>query len=192
MAGDHSDRLPTGDGQPRTTNVTGFQYAQRWRYYWVHHIWLDLVPALAVIIVWTVLAGYALVPPGLSHVPAEARRALYQSLATIAATMGGVTLTSISLLLNLIRAPTTAVELPAVDERRIGQAFLGVLPWQGALFGGSLVAIAMDATRVAGYPWLQTALLGLAVAGLCSILRVFWILRRLLSAAARQQPPRAH
>lgn len=164
--------------------MKGSQPTLRWRYYWVHHIWLDLLPALAVIVVWAVSARYGLLPRGLTHVPADARRALYQSLATIAATMGGVTLTSISLLLNLIRTPTSPVELPAVDEGRIGQAFLGVLPWQGALFTASLVAITMDAPRADGYPWLQMALLALAMAGLCSIGRVFWILRRLLAVTA--------
>lgn len=158
----------------------------RWRYYWVHHIWLDIVPAVAVIAVWSVLARQGVLPFGLTRVPADARRALYQSLASIAATMGGVTLTSISLLLNLIRTPTGTVDLPAADERRIGQAFLGVLPWQGALFAGALVAITTDAPRAHGYPWLQIVLLALAMAGLCSIGRVFWILRRLLGATARQ------
>lgn len=125
-----------------------------------------------------------MVPRGLTQVAADARRALYQSLATISATMGGVTLTSISLLMNLIRVPAGPVDLPAVDERRIGQAFLAVLPWQGVLFAGSLVAVTTDATRSSGYPWLQTVLLSLAVAGFCAIGRVFWILRRLLAATA--------
>ncbi|MCX2714575.1 hypothetical protein [Mycolicibacterium sp. J2] len=157
---------------------------RRWRYYWVHHGWLDLIPALILIALWAVSARYGWAPRGLTHVPADARRALYQSLATIAATMGGVTLTSISLLLNLIRNPTSSVDLPAGDERRIGQAFLGVLPWQGGLFTGSLIAITMDAPRACGYPWLQTGLLAVAVAGFCSIGRVFWILRLLLAATA--------
>ncbi|WP_458316553.1 hypothetical protein [Mycolicibacterium brisbanense] len=166
--------------------MTSTRYVRRWRHYWVHHIWLDIVPALAVVALWMVLAVHGCVPRGLTEVPADTRRALYQSLATIAATMGGVTLTSISLLLSLIRTPRNGVDrlLPVVDERRIVTAFLGVLPWQGALFVGSLVAITMDATRTPGYPWLQTALLALAMAGLCSIGRVFWILRRLLAAAA--------
>jgi hypothetical protein len=158
--------------------------APRWRYYWVHHGWLDVVPALALIALWAVSARYGWLPQGLTQVPADARRALYQSLATIAATMGGVTLTSISLLLNLIRNPAGSVDLPAVDERRIGQAFLGVLPWQGGLFTGSLFAITMDVPRIHGYPWLQTVLLAVAIAGLCSIGRVFWILRLLLAATA--------
>ncbi|OBC15400.1 hypothetical protein A5784_03035 [Mycobacterium sp. 852013-50091_SCH5140682] len=166
--------------------MTSSRYSARWRYYWVHHIWLDIVPAAAVIAVWSLLARQDVVPFGLSHVPPDTRRALYQSLSSIAATMGGVTLTSISLLLNLIRVPTGPVELPAADERRIGQAFLGVLPWQGALFAGALIAITMDATRSGGYPWLQIVLLALATAGLCSIGRVFWILRRLLGATARR------
>jgi hypothetical protein len=166
------------------STVARSRYVGRWRYYWVHHSWLDLVPAVAVIALWMVAARYGIAPRGLTQVPADARRALYQSLATIAATMGGVTLTSISLLLNLIRTPAGTVDLPAVDERRIGQAFLAVLPWQGALFTGSLVAVTTDATRDLGYPWLQTVLLALAAGGFFSIGRVFWILRRLLVATA--------
>lgn len=159
------------------------------RHYWIRHRWLDAALPLTAVVVWVAAAAAGRVPWALTELPSDTRRALYQIMATIAATMGGVTLTSISLLVNLLRTPMTAVDdrLPASDKHRIGEAFLGVLPWLAVLFAGTLLAVAVDANRVHGYPGLQYLLLGTATAAVCAIVRVVWILRRLLAAAVDSQ-----
>ncbi|MGV0596243.1 hypothetical protein [Mycobacterium sp. 20091114027_K0903767] len=164
------------------------------RHYWIRHRWVDIVVPACAIGVWVVIAACGWAPWALTEVPADTRRALYQIMATIAATMGGVTLTSISLLVNLLRTPMNTVDhlLPASDKRRIGEAFLGVLPWLSLLFSGSLVGIATDATRAHGYRWLQLALMGLAMAAVCSIIRVVRILRLLLGAAVESHGGDGH
>ena len=142
-----------------------------------------MIGAIVIIGVWY-WVGYKVddVPQALSAVPQESRRALYQILATASATMGGFTLTSVSILVNLLRTPLTTVDrlLPADDKRRVGSAFLAVLPWLLALFVASLVCLLTDANVQEGYWRLQLVLVGLAVGAVCALWRVIWILGRML------------
>jgi hypothetical protein len=166
-----------------TKLVVQFTIRERAQHFWVVHLWMDLVIAILVVAVWNGLAYYVdWFPQALSAVPADARRTVYQILATASATMGGFTLTSVSILVNLLRTPMTTVDrlLPADDKRRVGSVFLAVLPWLLTLFVASLVCLSTDANVAGGYWRMQLALLGCVIAAVCALCRVIWVLRRLL------------
>lgn len=160
-----------------------FSIYERAQHFWVKYVWMDLVIAAVVIGGWaTAAALFCPVPYGLTAVPDDARRLLYQILATASATMGGFTLTSISILVNLLRTPMKTIDqlLPAADKRRVGSVFLNVLPWLLGLFITAVGAVLTDANVAQGYWWLQLAVIGMALAAACAIGRVVWVLRRLL------------
>gem|GEM_PF-6529684 len=121
----------------------------------------------------------------LTEVPADARRTIYQILATIAATMGGFVLTSVSILVNLLRTPLTAVDrlLPARDKRTVGTVFLAALPRLLLLFLLAVAAIVTDANVAAGYWLLQLLTAAAALCAVAAIARVVWVLHSLLTAS---------
>lgn len=166
--------------------LSQFTFYERAQHLWIRHRWIDWLIALAAVGIWTGLAKAGWIPCALTEVPHDTRRALYQILATVAATMGGFTLTSVSILVNLLRTPMTTVDrlLPADDKRRVGSVFLSVLPALVLLFVGALVGIATDANRNPGYWWMQLVVIGLAAAAVMSIGRVVWVLGRLLALSS--------
>lgn len=99
--------------------------------------------------------------------------------------MGGFTLTSISILVNLLRTPLSTIDrlLPAEDKSRVGEVFLGVLPWLLGVFFATLLCLAIDVDMPQGYVWMQLVAVGLVVAAIMSLARVVWVLRRLLSVS---------
>ena len=170
-----------------TKPVVQFTIRERAQHFWVIHLWMDLVIAILVVAIWNGLAYYVdWFPQALSAVPADARRTVYQILAAASATMGGFTLTSVSILVNLLRTPMTTVDrlLPADDKRRVGSAFLAVLPWLLALFVASLVCLLTDANVQSGYWRMQLVLVGLVVAAVCALGRVIWVLSRMLAVSS--------
>lgn len=166
--------------------VTQFSLWERLEHSWVRHQWMDWLLALAVVGVWLVLGKVGWLPWALTEVPHDARRTAYQILATVAATMGGFTLTSVSILVNLLRAPMTTVDrlLPADDKRRVGAALVSALPALFSVFVIALVGLTTDANIPAGYWWLQAVIIAAALAAVASIARVVWILRRLLALSS--------
>lgn len=168
-----------------TPPIIQFTSRERAQHFWVRHLWADLAIALVASAAWIAAGKLHWIPLGLTEVPADSRRAIFQILATVAATMGGFTLTSISILVNLLRTPMTAVDrlLPADDKRRVGAVFLAVLPWLLGIFVVALASVATDADVGVGYWWLQTLVTGMAVAAVCAISRVVWVLRRLLAVS---------
>lgn len=166
--------------------VVPFSLRERLQHNWVRHQWADWLLALTVVGVWLALGWADWLPWALTEVPHDTRRTAYQVVATVAATMGGFTLTSISILVNLLRAPMTTVDklLPADDKRRVGTAFVSALPTLFALFVVALVGLMTDANRDEGYWWIQAAIIGAALAAVASIARVVWVLRRLLALSS--------
>jgi hypothetical protein len=168
-------------------------WRQRLQHLWVRFWWMDLVLGLLVIAVWHIATNYCwfsaercVLPQALTEVPAESRRTLYQIIAAAAATMGGFTLTSVSILVNLLRTPLSTVDrlLPAQDKTRVGSAFLRALPWLFALFVIALLCLTTDVNAPHGYWWMQLAVTGLVVSATLSLGRVVWVLRRLLTVSA--------
>lgn len=166
--------------------VMQFSLRERLQHNWVRHQWTDWLLALIVVGAWLTLGRAGWLPWALTEVPHDTRRTAYQILATVAATMGGFTLTSVSILVNLLRAPMTTVDklLPADDKRRVGTAFVSVLPAQFTLFVVAIAGLMTDANLDTGYWWLQAAIVGAAVAAVASLARVVWILRRLLTLSS--------
>ncbi|MCV7068839.1 hypothetical protein H7H51_29635 [Mycolicibacterium farcinogenes] len=166
--------------------VVQFSLRERLQHNWVRHQWADWLVALIVVGAWLALGRAGWLPWALAEVPRDARRTAYQILATVAATMGGFTLTSISILVNLLRAPMTTVDrlLPANDKRRVGTAFISVLPSLFALFAVAIFGLMTDANLDAGHWWIQATIIGAAVAAVASLARVVWILRRLLTLSS--------
>ncbi|MEN3220156.1 hypothetical protein PUR22_04835 [Mycolicibacterium porcinum] len=160
-----------------------FSLRERLQHNWVRHQWADWSLAVIVVGGWLALGRAGWLPWVMTEIPHDARRTAYQILATVAATMGGFTLTSISILVNLLRAPMTTVDklLPANDKRRVGTAFISALPTLFALFVAAIVGLMTDANVDTGYWWLQAIIIGAAVAAVASLARVVWILRRLLT-----------
>lgn len=173
--------------------LTQFSLRIRLQHFWIRHRWVDLAVGVVVALMWFGAASQCWfsqeqcrLPQALSAVPPESRRVLYQLIAAAAATMGGFTLTSISILVNLLRTPLSTIDrlLPAADKSRVGEVFLGVLPWLMGLFGAALVCLAVDVNVARGYTWLQLITTCLLLAAVMSLTRVVWVLRRLLSVSA--------
>lgn len=166
--------------------LTQFTFFERAQHRWIRHRWVDWLAAVTAVGIWIGLAKAGWIPRAWAEVPHDTRRALYQILATGAATMGGFTLTSVAILVNLLRTPLTTIDrlLPAEDKRRVGTVFLSVLPSLVLLFVGALVAIATDANLDRGYWWMQLAITALSVAAILSIARVVWVLGRLLALSS--------
>jgi hypothetical protein len=160
-----------------------FSSWQRIQLFWVRHPSMDAAIALSVLIAWALSATLGGWPLALTGVPSDARRTTYQVIATVAATMGGFTLTSISILVNLLRTPMTTLDrlLPVDDKRRVGGVFLAVLPWLLGLFALALASVLTDSNVMGGYWLLQIVVVGTAIAATSSIGRVVWVLRRLLA-----------
>jgi hypothetical protein len=165
--------------------IFGLGICRRAQHFWVRHQWVDLASALALLSAWLVIGGLGWVPTLLTEVPSDTRRVAYQVLATVAGTMAGFTLTSVSILVNLLRTPMTAVDrlLPSQDKRRVGDVFLGVLPWLLLLFVGAIIGVVFDTAVAHGYRWLQALMFTSMCAAGSAIARVAWVLRRLLAVS---------
>lgn len=92
---------------------------------------MDLAVGVLVVAVWYAAASrcwfpeeQCRLPQALTAVSAESRRVVYQLAAAAAATMGGFALTSISILVNLLRTPLSTIDrlLPAEDKARVGKS----------------------------------------------------------------------
>lgn len=162
-----------------------FSRFQRLQHQWVRHRWIDHLLVMLLAGVWYFAGQRQWIPLVLTEVPQDARRTIYQILATIAATMGGFVLTSVSILVNLLRTPLTAVDrlLPARDKRTVGTVFLAALPRLLLVFLLTVVAIVTDANVAAGYWLLQLLTMAAAVWAVLVIARVVWVMHRLLTAS---------
>ncbi|WP_326548745.1 hypothetical protein QGN32_11850 [Mycolicibacterium sp. ND9-15] len=163
-----------------------FSRCQRLQHRWVRHRWTDLLLVAMLTGGWFLAGQRCWIPLILTEIPEDARRTLYQIIATIAATMGGFVLTSISILVNLLRTPLNTIDrlLPARDKRTVGTLFVQVLPRLLLVFLLTIVAIVTDANVAVGYWPLQLLTMAAAVWAMLSIARVVWVLHRLLTASA--------
>ena len=168
-----------------TNPLLEFSRWQRLQHRCVRHRWIDLLLVAVLAGGWFLAGQRCWIPLILTEVPEDARRTLYQIAATIAATMGGFVLTSISILVNLLRTPLNTVDrlLPARDKRTVGTLFVTVLPRLLLVFGLTVVAIMTDANVAVGYWPLQLLTMAAAVWAVLSIARVVWVLHRLLTAS---------
>lgn len=120
--------------------------------------------------------------PLLVDVPVEARMSLFQTLATVSGTMAGLIFTSISIMVNLVRTPLSALDrlTRPEDKRKVGDVFIAVLPKLVLTFIFALSAIAVEASLGRGVIWIQGLLFVSAISSISGLGRVVWVLRRLL------------
>ncbi|MFC8041048.1 hypothetical protein ACFUOZ_16970 [Paenarthrobacter sp. NPDC057355] len=160
-----------------------------WRWFLLHPMADYLWAALAVLL-WVGIAAVAGQPLILEHVDPGARRTLFQTFATLAGATAGLTLTSVSMLINVLgkKAAPGQRELPlerlsATHRRQIGEIFLFAIPGLGLLVIAALVTVVLEGDGPRGL-WIPEAVaFVLAVASVLSLLRVAWALRRVLAIA---------
>ncbi|WP_344761864.1 hypothetical protein [Paenarthrobacter aurescens] len=101
------------------------------RRWFLLHPGADFAWAAAAVLLWLGIALLARQPLMLEAADPGARRTLFQTLATLAGATAGLTLTSVSMLINVLgkKAPPGQQELPleklsAAHRRQIGEVFL--------------------------------------------------------------------
>lgn len=101
--------------------------------------------------------------------------------------MAGLTLTSVSILVNLLRTPLSNLDniLPASDKRRVGAVFLAALLPLLLTFIASASTIAIEGDAIMGVWWVEAITLFLATTSVLAIARIVWVLRRLLDLTAK-------
>ncbi|MDV6314731.1 hypothetical protein R3Q15_23160 [Gordonia amicalis] len=170
---------------PHKTPLFRFGLARKLQHSWVRHRWADLLVALLIIAAWLLAGKQEWIPLGLEDVAPPQRQATYQVIATIAGTMAGFTLTSVSVLVNLLRTPMSTIDrlLPDSDKGRVGNAVIGVLPSLALLFASALVGILGDSSTPRGHWWIQAFVGTALVLSVLALARVIWVLRRLLDTS---------
>ena len=140
-----------------TAPLMPFTKRERLQHFWVRRRWLDLAVALLVVLAWAGASQWHWIPLALTQVPHDTRRVVYQVIVTVAATMGGFVVTSVSILVNLLRTPMTTIDrlLPPGDKRTVGSVFLSCLPRLLAVFAPGGTAMLTDANLDPGYSWMQ-------------------------------------
>ncbi|WP_404851268.1 hypothetical protein [Dietzia kunjamensis] len=100
--------------------------------------------------------------------------------------MGGFTLTSVSVLINLMRTPLRDIDnlLPLGDKRRVGEVVVNVLPSLGILFLLAILGLLLDTSTGTGHWWMQAVVVIALMTAFLSIARIIWVLRRLLVATS--------
>ncbi|MGP0221998.1 MULTISPECIES: hypothetical protein [unclassified Paenarthrobacter] len=160
-----------------------------WRWFLLHPK-ADYVWALLLVLVWLGLAVLAQRPLMLENVGTDARRTLFQTLATLAGATAGLTLTSVSMLINVLgkKAAPGQQELPlerltATHRRQIGEVFLFAIPGLGLLLVAALTTVVLEGDHATGL-WIPEAVVFvMAFASAFAVLRIAWALRRVLAIA---------
>ncbi len=160
-----------------------------WRWFLLHPM-ADYLWAGLVVLLWVGIAAVTGRPLLLEGVDPGARRALFQTLATLAGATAGLTLTSVSMLINVLgkKAAPGQRELPlerlsATHRRQIGEVFLFAIPGLGLLVVAALMTVVLEGDAPTGL-WIPEAVaLLLTFASVLALLRVAWALGRVLAIA---------
>lgn len=119
-----------------------------------------------------------------------ARRTLFQTFATLSGAVAGLTLTSVSMLVNVLGKKASADQralplerLSSDNRRQIGEVFLSVIPVLAAMLVMSLLAIVLEGDGTTGRWVPEAGVFVLTAASALGLLRVAWALRRLLAIA---------
>ena len=160
-----------------------------WRWFLLHPR-ADYLWALILVLLWMAAALLFRQPLILEGVGPGARRTLFQTLATMAGATAGLTLTSVSMLINVLgkKSAPGQRELPLekltpTHRRQIGEVFLYAIPGLGLLLIASLITVVLEGDESRGL-WIPEAVVFVfAFASALALLRVAWALRRVLAIA---------
>lgn len=155
---------------------------RRLTYTWVKHPATDLLAAL-VVVPWLLVPGFTDARPFITDLEPATRQAVFQTLTTLSATLAGFVLTSVSILINLMRTPLSALDkiMANDDKARVGTVFLAALRPLAATFVAALIAFLTDVDKMIGNPITELIAFACLAASLSAIARVVWVMRRLLT-----------
>lgn len=148
---------------------------------WVRgHLWDHL--GLLIVALWAFVCWKFEAPVLLTEVAPEARRAIFQTTATVAGTMAGLTFTSISIMINLVKTPMSTLDriIDPAEKKNVGDVFISVLPKLLLTLGLALATIAIEPNRGEGVWWIEGLTIWFALAAVSGMARVVWVLKRLL------------
>ena len=120
----------------RTPGIYGFPTVRRRLVYaWVKRPLTDVGAAL-ILAPWLLLPLFTDVRALITDLPPGTRQAVFQTLTTLSATLAGFVLTSVSILINLMRTPLSTLDkiISKDDKSRVGGVFLAVLGPLGGTF----------------------------------------------------------
>lgn len=169
--------------RPTATETTGGLYNVSWltlRFHsWLEHPWQDCFPMLCLALVLTRL------PTPFTLIPFDTRHTLFQISIICSITLLGLTLTSVSVLINLLRAPMSMVDrvLTPQGKAKLGFVVLDFLWGSGALLCAAVVAFLHDGGPTSDYAikWVEVMyVLAVALTAL-KFLRITNLLKLLLS-----------
>lgn len=170
----------------KPTNIAGTNNpVTKLQLMWARGPLWDHLLALGVVGLWLAITWWAENPPLLTEVAVEARRPLFQTTATVAGAMAGLTFTSISIMINLVKTPMSAIDrlTKPEEKRQVGDVFLAVLPRLLMTFIFAAVTLAVESDSEIGTWWIQALVLWFALASVSGLARVVWVLKRLLKMA---------
>jgi hypothetical protein len=155
---------------------------RRLTYTWVKQPATDIAAALA-LIPWLLVPVFTDSRALITDLEPATRQAVFQTLTTLSATLAGFVLTSVSILINLMRTPLSTLDQIMADEDkvRVGTVFLAALRPLAAAFAASLAAFLTDVEKATGNPIIELVAFACLAASLSAIARVVWVMRRLLS-----------
>src|SRR5690625_1127878 len=174
--------IKPSDGAVPPTNISGgMGPLGRLKIFWARGVLWDYA-GLLLVVLWIAITIHYEKQPLLVGVPAGTRQPVFQTLATVSGTMAGLIFTSISIMVNLVRTPLSALDrlTRPEDKRKVGDVFIAVLPNLVITFGLALIVISVEASLGRGVVWLEALLLTFAFAATSGLARVVWVLRRLL------------
>jgi len=148
---------------------------------WVQYPGLDWF-AFLIPISWIIVTLKFDMPHFYVEVTPDLRKTLYQAMLGASATFAGFTLTSVSVLINLLRTPLSSIDDLFTDKvkGRVGSVFVAAIPVLGGLFLVSLIGLLTDSTRVHGNWLIQAFEIASIVSSALAIARILWVVRRLL------------
>lgn len=148
--------------------------------YWLENPRVDIVLLVAS---FTIVMLIAAVPAPLHFMQFENRHGLYQVSITASVTLLGLTMTSVSVLVNLIRAPLTTIAkvLKPEGKARLGVVFLSCMWAMAALLCASVLAFMHDGD--VPIKWVELAYVVAAGFAALRFVRIAAVLRLLISVA---------
>lgn len=151
-------------------------------YSWVRYPALDNLVLLPLLI-WALAAHFGYVPLYFHEVDRDSKKTIFQTLATLSGTTAGLTLTSVSIMINLVKTPLNTLDrlLPKEDKIRVGGVFLAALPKLALTFLSAFVGFVFQGVANSTSNWiLELLVLWFGLASLSALCRIVWVLRRLL------------